>query len=146
MNYNPFPHDYYGLKNCIPIRDHGVTYIIIKNCLNGEVEYENNERSAISNNVPVKKSFTRDEAYAISKKLGIDFAKEKYLIEDFKAGLDVELEHGRRDMRTNVTNDDPILTGKIALAHLNEFPDYYRRLKKLEEDAKAYWQNPTMRF
>lgn len=51
-------------------------------------------------------------------------------------GLDVELEHGKRDPITNVTNDDPILIDKIALAHLNEFPDYYKRLKDMEEKAE----------
>jgi len=55
-------------------------------------------------------------------------------------GLDVELEHGKRDPITNVTNDDPILTGKIALAHLNEFPDYYKRLKDMEEKAEKFWE------
>jgi hypothetical protein len=84
-------------------------------------------------------SFTLEEAREIAKKLGIDFNKEKFTLEDFRNGLNVELEHGMRDMKTNVTNDDPILTGKIALAHLNEFPDYYVRLKKLEDEAKAYW-------
>jgi hypothetical protein len=71
--------------------------------------------------------------------LGIDFNKEKFDLEQFRAGLDVELEHGTQNYLTNVTNDDPILTGKIALAHLNEIPDYYIRLKKLEEEGKAYW-------
>ena len=42
--------------------------------------------------------------------------------------MDVELEHGLHDQLTNVTQDDPLITGKIALAHLNEFPDYYTRL------------------
>jgi hypothetical protein len=41
---------------------------------------------------------------------------------------------------TNVTNDDPILTGKIALAHLNEFPDYYDRLETLEKEADKFWR------
>lgn len=50
-------------------------------------------------------------------------------------GLDVELEHGARDLETNVTDDDPMLTGKIALAHLKEFADYYTRLGKMEEKA-----------
>jgi hypothetical protein len=50
--------------------------------------------------------------------------------------LDVELEHGLVDPSTNVTGDDPILTGKIALAHLNEFADYYTRLEKMERKAK----------
>lgn len=54
-------------------------------------------------------------------------------------GLDVELEHGKISPSTNVTNDDPIMTGKIALAHLNEFPDYYTRLSKMEKEADAFW-------
>jgi hypothetical protein len=54
-------------------------------------------------------------------------------------GLEVELEHGRRDPATNVSDDDEIITGKIALAHLNEFPDYYTRLEKMEAEAEAYW-------
>ena len=76
----------------------------------------------------------------------IDTAQKKFDIEQFRMGLDVELEHGRRSPLTNVTNDNPILTGKIALAHLREFPDYYTRLKKLEEEAKNYWstQKPLL--
>ncbi len=72
--------------------------------------------------------------------------ENKFDIEQFRMGLDVELEHGRRSPLTNVTNDNPILTGKIALAHLREFPDYYTRLKKLEKEAKAYWstQKPLL--
>jgi hypothetical protein len=50
--------------------------------------------------------------------------------------MDVELEHGVHDPLTNVTGDDPILTGKIALAHLHEFPDYYTRLDEMEQQAK----------
>ncbi|MFX0168815.1 MAG: DUF5661 family protein [Candidatus Hodarchaeota archaeon] len=85
-----------------------------------------------------KKSFTAKEAKEIGEKLGIKW--DKFDIEQFRKGMDVELEHGRRDPRTNVTDDDPILTGKIAWAHLIEFPDYYERLEKLEEEAKAYWE------
>lgn len=86
-----------------------------------------------------KTTFTPEEAKVIANKLGIDFSKEKFNLEDFRTGLDVELEHGSRSPKTNVTNNDPILTGKIALAHLNEFPDYYTRLTKLEDEATAYW-------
>ena len=71
------------------------------------------------------------------EKLGIKW--DKYDVEQFRAGMDVELEHGRRDPHTNVTDDDPLTTGKIALAHLNEFPDYYTRLEKMEKEADAYW-------
>ena len=83
-----------------------------------------------------QKKFTTEEAKKIAEKLGIDWSKRKFDVEQFRMGLDVELEHGKRDLRTNVTNDDPILTGKIALAHLNEFPDYYTRLYKLEKEAE----------
>lgn len=86
-----------------------------------------------------KTSFTTAEAAQIAKELGIDFSKEKFDLEQFRMGLATELEHGRKYYPTNVTEDNPLLTGKIALAHLSEFPDYYTRLKKLEEEAKAYW-------
>ncbi|OGO79286.1 MAG: hypothetical protein A2Y23_01415 [Clostridiales bacterium GWB2_37_7] len=86
-----------------------------------------------------ERHFTVDEAYKIGKYLGIDFESCGYDVEQYRIGLDVELEHGRIDLHTNVTNDDPILTGKIALAHLNEFPDYYKRLTRMEEKAEKYW-------
>ncbi|WP_368240480.1 DUF5661 family protein [Clostridium paraputrificum] len=86
-----------------------------------------------------KTSFTLEEAKKIAQKLNIDFSKEKFTLNDFFQGINVELEHGTRFPNTNVTNNDPILTGKIALAHLYEFPDYYVRLQKLEDEAKAYW-------
>ncbi|MCF0149088.1 MAG: hypothetical protein HUJ77_11905 [Clostridium sp.] len=92
-----------------------------------------------SDKVEKRTSFTKAEASKIAKELGIDFSKEKFTLNDFTAGLNVELEHGTRSLLTNVTNDNPIITGKIALAHLNEIPDYYVRLRKLESDAKAYW-------
>jgi hypothetical protein len=88
----------------------------------------------------VKKRFTSEEALQIAKELNIDFSE--YDLEQFRMGLDVELEHGTHDNHTNVTNDDPILTGKIALAHLNEFPDYYTRLKRMEEEAEQFWGTP----
>jgi uncharacterized protein DUF5661 len=75
--------------------------------------------------------FSDEEARRIGSELGIDWSKIDY--EQFKMGLEVELEHGKVDSKTNVTNDDPILTGKIAWAHLNELPDYYTRLKKIED-------------
>jgi len=84
------------------------------------------------------KTFTKDEAKSFGSKLGIDWSD--FDVEQFRMGMNVELEHGRRDPETNVTNDDPVLTGKIALANLNEFPDYYTRLDKLEEDAKKFWK------
>ena len=80
-----------------------------------------------------KKRFTAKEAKKVGESLGIDWSQ--YNVEQFRMGMDVELEHGKRDAMTNVTNNHPILTGKIALAHLNEFPDYYTRLKRLEQQA-----------
>ena len=83
----------------------------------------------------MKKSFTTEEAKAIGERLGIDWTK--FNIEQFRTGMDVELEHGTKDLHTNVTQDDSLTTGKIALAHLNEYPDYYTRLKKMESEAEA---------
>ena len=91
------------------------------------------------NNTNIKKSFNIEEAKKIGEELNLDFNKEPFDIEQFRKGLDVELEHGKQSSETNITNDDPILTGKIALAHLREFPDYYTRLDKLEKQAKEYW-------
>jgi hypothetical protein len=78
-----------------------------------------------------------EEARRIGASLGIDWTKVD--LEQFRRGLEVELEHGARDPETNVTNDDLNLTGKIAWAHLKEFPDYYTRLDHLEAEADAYW-------
>lgn len=82
------------------------------------------------------KHFTLEEAKKIGELLGVDWSK--FDVEQFRMGLDVELEHGISDLQTNVTQDDEIITGKIALAHLNEFPDYYTRLEKMEKDAKEF--------
>jgi hypothetical protein len=82
------------------------------------------------------KSFTADEARSVGEQIGIDWASAPFDIEQFRMGMDVELEHGAHDPETDVTHDDPVVTGKIALAHLNEFPDYYTRLERMEEDAK----------
>ena len=82
-----------------------------------------------------KKYFTTQEAKDIGERLVIDWSK--FDVEQYRMGLDVELEHGLVDSHTNVTNSDPIVTGKIALAHLNEFPDYYTRLDKMEREAEG---------
>ena len=86
----------------------------------------------------MKKNFSAKESKEIGEKLGIKW--DKFDVEQFRMGLDVELEHGTRTKITNVTGDDPLMTGKIAYAHLLEFPDYYDRLDKLEKDARAYWK------
>ena len=80
--------------------------------------------------------FTVDEAREVGVRIGIDWDSAPFDVEQFRAGMDVELEHGTHDLGTNVTDDDPIVTGKIALAHLNEFPDYYTRLEKMEQEAE----------
>ncbi|TRZ78823.1 MAG: hypothetical protein D4R90_05450 [Nitrosopumilales archaeon] len=77
-------------------------------------------------------TFSKEEAKRIGDELRIDWSKID--LEEFRMGLEVELEHGKRNPLTNVTNSDPILTGKIAWAHLNELPDYYTRLKKMEDE------------
>jgi hypothetical protein len=71
----------------------------------------------------------------VATELGIDFRALKCDLEQFRMGLDVELEHGPRSPKTDVSGDDRIITGKIALAHLREFPDYYTRLAVLEREA-----------
>jgi hypothetical protein len=83
-----------------------------------------------------RKSFTMQEASEAGEKIGIDWASAPFDVEQFRMGMDVELEHGLHDSTTNVTDDDPIYTAKIALAHLNEFPDYYSRLEGMEEQAR----------
>lgn len=85
----------------------------------------------------MKSKFTVAEAKDIGEKLGIKW--DKFDFDQFRRGMDVELEHGLTDPITNVTNDDSLTTGKIAYAHLNEFPDYYDRLDKMEEEAEKFW-------
>ena len=82
--------------------------------------------------------FTAEEAKAIGEKLGLKW--DKFDVDQFRMGMGVELEHGTRDSLTNVTNDDPLMIGKIALAHLNEFQDYYYRLEKMEREAEEFWE------
>ena len=85
-----------------------------------------------------KKHFSVEVAKSIGEELGIKW--DKFDVEQFREGMDVELEHGLRDQATNVTGNDPLTTGKIALAHLNEFPDYYTRLEKMEKEAEGFWE------
>ncbi len=84
-----------------------------------------------------KPVFSAQKAKEVGDALGIDWSK--WDVEQFRRGMDVELEHGTVDPHTNVTDDDPMITGKIALAHLNEFADYYTRLDKMEKEAYAFW-------
>ena len=80
--------------------------------------------------------FTAEEARRIGEEIGIEWASSPFDVEQFRMGMDVELEHGLRDLVTNVTGDEPTVTGKIALAHLKEFPDYYTRLARMEAEAR----------
>lgn len=88
----------------------------------------------------------QDAIYFINK-VNLNMKEELFTIDDLVKGMNVELEHGKRDRFTNVTNNNIVTTGKIALAHLNEFPDYYKRLEKLEKQAEKYWKNkPKKRY
>jgi hypothetical protein len=78
-----------------------------------------------------------EEARRVGDEIGVDW--DRFDLEQFRLGIDVELEHGSRDPQTDVTEDDPIVTGKIALAHMKEFPDYYERLKRMEQEAERDW-------
>lgn len=82
-----------------------------------------------------QRTFSSDEARRVGDEIGINWMDVD--LEQFRVGLEIELEHGVRNVVTNVTNDDLVLTGKIALAHLMEFRDYYTRLLRMEEEAKA---------
>jgi len=85
-----------------------------------------------------KESFTEQEAKEIGEQIGIKW--DKFDVDQFRRGMDVELEHGTVDENTNVSNDDALITGKITLAHLNEIQDYYDRLEKMEEEGEAFWE------
>lgn len=85
-----------------------------------------------------EKHFAADEAKRVGEILGVDWSK--WDVEQFRMGMEVELEHGSINPHTNVTDDDPLLTGKIALAHITEIPDYYTRLAAMEAEGEAYWE------
>ena len=91
----------------------------------------------MSNESTVKRpTFSAEEARRVGEEIGIDWEQSPFDVEQFRQGMDVELEHGLHDLMTNVTSDEPTVTGKIALAHLNEFPDYYTRLARMEDEAR----------
>ena len=85
---------------------------------------------------PPRREFTTDEARLAGEQIGIDWAASPFDVEQFRIGMNTELEHGLHDIVTNVSDNDPHTTAKIALAHLNEFPDYCTRLEQMEEEAK----------
>ena len=80
---------------------------------------------------------TSEEARRVGDEIGVDWGR--FDLEQFRFGMDVEFEHGSHDPQTDVTGDDPVLTGKIALAHMKEFPDYYERLERMEAEAERDW-------
>jgi hypothetical protein len=80
-----------------------------------------------------------EEAQRVGDTIGVDWSR--FDLEQFRSGMDVEYEHGSHDPQTDVTGDDPIVTGKIALAHMKEFPDYYVRLEQMEREAEAEWSD-----
>ena len=84
--------------------------------------------------------FTAEEARRFGEEIGIDWPRAPFDVDQFRMGMNVELEHGLHDVLTNVSDDNPQVTAKIALAHLNEFPDYYIRLERMEEEAKRDWE------
>lgn len=88
----------------------------------------------------MKHTVSSAEAQQVALTIGIHWDTSAFTLEDFRYGMEVEFEHGSRDPETNVTNDDAVMTGKIAWAHLKEYPDYYRRLRVMETEAEAYWK------
>ncbi|MFH0853914.1 MAG: DUF5661 family protein [bacterium] len=83
-----------------------------------------------------KKYFSEKEAAEAASKIGIKWNETDFNLKQFTEGMNIELEHGAHDSETNITNDDPIMTGKIALAHLKEISDYYDRLEIMEKEAE----------
>ena len=84
-----------------------------------------------------KRGTTIEEARRVGDAIGVDW--NRFSLEQFRTGMDVEFEHGSHDPQTDVTHDDPIVTGKIALAHMKEYPDYYERLERMETEAERDW-------
>ena len=85
--------------------------------------------------------FSVSDASKALELAGIDISNERYTVEDVATGMNVESEHGKRFPDLDVTGDDPVITAKIALAHLREFPDYYDRLEVMEREAEAAWES-----
>lgn len=90
----------------------------------------------------IMKNFSKQNAKEIGDDLGINW--DEVRLDEFTKGVNIELEHGTKYTETNVTNNDKKITGKIAWAHLKEFPDYYSRLEKLESEAKEYWKKKDL--
>jgi hypothetical protein len=88
--------------------------------------------------------FSDREARSVGEQLGIEWTSSPFDLDQFRTGMDVELEHGTCDPDTDVTGDDPVLTGKIALAHLRELPDYYTRLLRMESESEQAGSEATV--
>jgi hypothetical protein len=88
-------------------------------------------------------TYSTEQAAVVGTEIGIDWKTSPFDIAQFRDGMVVELEHGSHDPQTDVSNDDPILTGKIAWAHLKEFPDYYDRLEAMEAQAHKDWEQKS---
>lgn len=96
-------------------------------------DYMRDRISEIFEEAAKKRKFTQHQAKEIGDKLKVDW--DKVDLEQFRMGLEVETEHDDGSETDVVDND--LTLGKIALAHLKELPDYYTRLKKVEEDVAA---------
>jgi len=86
-----------------------------------------------------KTSFSLNESTLIGDKLNLNWLSISK--EDWNLGMNIELEHGLRNPITNISNNNPLILGKIALAHVIEIPDYYRRLHEMEETGQKKWKN-----
>jgi ribosome biogenesis GTPase A len=115
-------------------------YCLVTNSVNADVFYHSEVLTTLplANEIKtdhvLKTKYTTREAEEIGHRLGIDFTK--YNLQEFRRGLEVEMEHGKKIKETNITNDNEYITGKIAWAHLHEIPDYYSRLDKMEKEAE----------
>lgn len=115
-------------------------YSLVTNSVKADVFYHSEvlttppATNEIKVNPIIKTKYSTEEAKKIGLRLGIDFTK--YDLREFRRGLEIEMEHGKKIKETNITNDNEYLTGKIAWAHLHEIPDYYSRLDKMEKEAE----------
>ena len=82
--------------------------------------------------------YTLADAVMAGKKIGIDWKTSDFKASDLLVGMHYELEHGKVDKTTNVTNDSKIKTAKIAWAHLKERPDYYVQLAKIDPPSEEH--------
>ena len=122
---------YEGLVRDIRGRPHGAP-VCRRQLLRCQVDKRDERGAAMAE----RTSFTSDEARRVGSEIGIDWASAPFDVEQLRMGMDVELEHGLQDPVTDVTGSDPEVTGKIALAHLHEFPEYSTRLARMEAEAK----------